>query len=410
MSFWKEPIADTCISYSATSGPDRTAVGPFPFWSGMINDKGRHCDDYDDTTNLCTSYNLPVEFLSKFTVLPNKLYRFRLIGAQSAYAFKFSIQDHLLIVVATDGNLIKPVKEVHYVIVNTGERYDVLVNTSNHEEKDYWILAETLENESEPENFYSPISAHKAEAVLHYESEQNIATSLLEPSETWNCINMTCHVVNCPFSNDSNLANIMNYTCTNPHQFENGLNEVIPSSIHTPTDTLFYNFDFDGELSLNGSSVDGINFRFPPDPPVTEYEKFRANSQKYLCPERGCPYRLNHLSSNSPAYCACTQQVDLSHLSINQSVELVITNMNLNIPERLFRGSAHPVHLHGHSFYVVKTGYPNYTINGNIDTFNDDVDCVAEDGGPCETFSTVYSNGIPIQKVGWRNTYRIRLL
>ena len=365
----------------------------------MINDKGRHCDSYSDVTKLCTSYSLTPNLLNRFDVTSDRQYRFRLIGAQSAYAFKFSVQEHLLTVVATDGNIIKPIEDVHYVIVNAGERYDVIVNTSNHEVKDYWILAETLEIESQEENnFYSPISAHKAEAVLHYESE--VSKSVMEPSETWNCNNTPCHVVNCPFKDKSNLTEIMNYKCINVHQFENGLDELIPSSIHTPMVTLFYNFDFDGELSTNASSVDGINFRFPPDPPVAEYEKFKANGHNYLCPERGCPHRLDS-KANIP-FCACTQQVDLSNIPRDESVELVIANINYNIEDRLFRGSSHPVHLHGHSFYVVEAGYPNYDEKGAISSFNDDIMCEANED-LCQTFSTVYKNGIALQKLKWQD-------
>ena len=395
LKFWKEPItADgECTSFDGTKGPDGTTVAPFPFWSGLINDRGRHCDSFDESTNLCTSYSLTPNFLSHFNVTSNRLYRFRLIGAQSAYAFKFSIQEHLLTVVATDGNVIKPIKEVHYVIVNAGERYDVIVNTSNHEIKDYWILAETLEKDEN--TFYSPISAHKAEGVLHYESE--LSKSVMEPSETWNCTNTICHVVNCPFSDGSSITIIMNYRCSNVHQFENGLDEEIPSSIHTPTVTLFYNFDFDGELSTNASSVDGINFRFPPDSPLADYEKFKVNSQNYLCPERGCPHRL--ASNSKILFCACTQQIDLSNIPQNGSVELVITNINY-IKERLTRGSSHPVHLHGHSFYVVKTGYPKYDNSGAISLLNTDVTCITPNGS-CQTFSTVYINDKVIQELKW---------
>ena len=409
LNFWKEP-PEIGVSYLPTKGPDGNTVGPFPFWSGLINDRGRHCD-YDMTTESCT-YSLPTNQLSHFTVAPSKFYRFRLIGVQAVYAFKFSIQDHLLTVVATDGNIIKPIKEVHYVIVNAGERYDVVVDTSNHEEKDYWILAETLETlqtntpEYQTEEFYTPIKEHKAEAVLHY---QNTEIKVVEPSKTWPCSNESkCHVINCPFNENNNITNntiFQSYRCTNVHQFENDLDDPVSSSIYNVTETFFYNFDFDGEISTNASSVDGINFRFPPHPPVTAYEKFRANSQKYICPGRGCLHRLQqYTKDDDKKFCACTHQVDLSGMPRGSVVEMVITNININVPERLTRGSSHPVHLHGHSFYVVKIGYPSYHENGAISSFNEDVTCFREDNADtCETFSTVkLKDGTNyIQRIGW---------
>uniref|UniRef100_A0A2C9KLA6 Plastocyanin-like domain-containing protein n=1 Tax=Biomphalaria glabrata TaxID=6526 RepID=A0A2C9KLA6_BIOGL len=40
------------------------------------------------------------------------------------------------------------------------------------------------------------------------------------------------------------------------------------------------------------------------------------------------------------------------------------------------KGWAHPMHLHGHSFHVLKIGYPEYdTITGKIIEDNVDIDC-----------------------------------
>ena len=64
----------------------------------------------------------------------------------------------------------------------------------------------------------------------------------------------------------------MNYHCINAHDFETESPQLVPASIHSPFDTLFYNFDFYGEKSTNASSVGGINFRYPPYPPVTEFQ------------------------------------------------------------------------------------------------------------------------------------------
>ena len=72
-------------------------------------------------------------------------YQFRLIRAQVLYAFKFSIQSHKLAVIATDGYYIENITNVNYIIVNTSERYDVIVNADRSPYQNYPILAETLE-------------------------------------------------------------------------------------------------------------------------------------------------------------------------------------------------------------------------------------------------------------------------
>ena len=111
--------------YYSTRGPDYTEVGPIPFWSGIINDKGRHFNNV--SPNIA---NPSCNNLNCFTVKQGNIYRFRLIGAQALYPFRFSIQEHTFTVVATDGTLIVPIPDVNYLIINSGERYDILVNTT----------------------------------------------------------------------------------------------------------------------------------------------------------------------------------------------------------------------------------------------------------------------------------------
>lgn len=42
-------------------------------------------------------------------------------------------------------------------------------------------------------------------------------------------------------------------------------------------------------------------------------------------------------------------------------------------------GYAHPFHLHGHHFYVMKVGWPSYNGSGFIDQMNQDIDCPGRD-------------------------------
>ena len=96
--------------YDSTRSYEEGEVGPVPYFSGIINGKGRH----DDVPYIKTR-------LSIFTVQAGKTYRFRLIGAQNLYAYKFSIDGHKLTVVGTDGYWIQPVENVDYIIIHTGE-------------------------------------------------------------------------------------------------------------------------------------------------------------------------------------------------------------------------------------------------------------------------------------------------
>ena len=386
LRYWKEPLPKDppYTGYSGTRTVDNTAVGPQPFWSAIINDKGRHYDENGNTNIKHTSLNF-------FNCSRGKQYRFRLIGAQGLYAFKFSIEGHRLTVVASDGFQIKSIRNVDYIIINTGERYDVIVKC-NQKPRDYWIWAETLEDErfSGQKGFYNPISKHRAEAVLHYTS--STATTMSDISSTKKCTpRFKCRAVNCPFIQYSNVMN-----CINSHQFK-PLEKVLSSVMGVPKKTLFYSFGFDGEISTLGSSVDGINFRFPAQPPLTNYKEF----QKDICIKRGCDH------DNHP-HCACTQVLDISELNYGDVVEIVMINRN-NDPTGL-RGTSHPIHLHGHTFYVHDVGYPMYNFSVQFQKANDDIECVLEDGSPCPTyFITVEGNGGKMkQTVRYTNNQRPR--
>ena len=124
--------------YNVTRGPDFTELGPVPFWSAIINDKGRHYNEMGQTEIRPISLNY-------FNVTRGDRFCFRIIGAQALYPFRFSIEGHKLTVIATDGNPIIPIEDVNYVIINTGEQYDVVVHANNPEQKNFWIWSESLE-------------------------------------------------------------------------------------------------------------------------------------------------------------------------------------------------------------------------------------------------------------------------
>lgn len=211
--------------YQATLGPDCTAVGPIPYWSGLINGKGRYT--ISDPSPL-----------SVFPVAANKAYRFRVIGAQSVYAYSLSVDAHKLIVIATDGHFIEPIT-IDFFIVHSGERYDFILKTMDLSEGSYWIRAETLEKDRE----------HSARAILKYGSEDDTNvdwTSVNIPDSPNTCTaDQQCDVLNCPFLNYSvdEYKNCINLTSLSPFTR-------LPVQ-STPCDelnncTLFLNFGFEG--------------------------------------------------------------------------------------------------------------------------------------------------------------------
>ena len=241
--------------YTSTCSLDGAEVGPIPYWSGLINGLGKHYDVSFENT-----------ILSAFYVKLGEQYRFRLIGAQANYAYKFYIEGHKLRVIATDGFFIEPIS-ADYLIVNTGERYDFLLEANQTYATDFLIRAETLEVNCSSFEVDKGVERNDAIAALSYGNSMNmtaIAGAYINDFSKPICTAQNpCTVVNCPFEKWSTPS----YTCVNVDKFRLLFptpEEDIPAfTSDWPPDsaTFFFNFGFDSiELT---STVNGRNFLVP---------------------------------------------------------------------------------------------------------------------------------------------------
>ena len=344
--------------YNRTDSFEGAGVGPIPYFSGIINGKGRHTGvPYIQTR------------LSIFTVDAGNTYRFRLVGAQGLYAYKFSIDSHKLTVVGTDGYWLEP-EEVDYIIIHTGERYDFLLNAANTDgPNDFWMRAETLEIDRSGAGPPYQSLGHVAEAILHYEQpgesddpDVNVPSTqyetIKENSPPIEC-NRTnpCKAVNCPFLDFHRKYHI---TCVNvqdlrlleptpPDELPRAIPEDCPNCTH------FINFSFEGDSQT--SSVNGRNFIFPSYPPQIEPRKFKNS-------DITCDLMAN--CNPFTTACTCVHVIDIPQ---NETVQMVFSAIGV-------RDNAHPIHLHGHTFHVVHVGYPEYgSATGFIGNHTSDIDC-----------------------------------
>ena len=344
--------------YASTRSFDNGGAGPIPYFSGIINGKGRHVDvPYNKTR------------LSIFTVESGKIYRFRLVGAQGLYSYSFSIDGHKLIVVGTDGYWIEPEKEVDYIMIHPGERYDFLLNATETS-KDYWIRAETMEINQNGQGPPYESLGHVAEAILHYnqdgespDPDADVPSHRYEEIKNSSTLRVCtkenpCKAVNCPFQKFHSSYNI---TCTNVDELRlleptppGELPNANPNS-QCRNCTHFINFSFEGGSQT--SSVNGRNFILPSFPPLTQYNDFRKKDT--IC-------NLTADCNPSTLECSCVMVIDIPY---NETVQLVFSSMGAFL-------SAHPIHLHGHTFHVVAVGYPEYdNITGFVKKRNSDISC-----------------------------------
>lgn len=351
--------------YNSTFSYDRGDVGPVPYFSGIINGLGRH----EDVPYIKTR-------LSVFTVEEGNLYRFRLVGAQGLYPYKFSIDGHKLILLATDGYLIEPVRNVDFIIIHTGERYDFLLNaTQPRGLENYWIRAQTTEIESDDGLPPYQSAEHLAEAILHYRqpgdgNKPDIPSSEYEaiknqsPVRQCNASNQ-CKAANCPFR----YFHPSYYTdCVNVDQFR--LLEETPAHLvpenqpSCPECEIIFNFNFEGEGET--SAINGRNFLLPSAPPQTQPDNFYDHNTI-------CDTSIN--CNPSTLDCTCVHERTIPYM---KTIHFVLSAVGVY-------ANSHPVHLHGHSFQVAHIGYPDYDnatgfiVNHSRDIMCEEAGCMA----PC---------------------------
>ena len=354
-----------------TIGPDGKEAGNYPFWSALINGKGKHPSN--DIPYLKSRLHI-------FSVDPGQVYRFRLIGAINNYVFRFSIDEHQLWVVGTDGYWVDPVP-VDYIALQSGERYDfLLITKASPSKNDFWMRSEAQEIDVEENTTptepapYRLLLDRAAESILHY----NVAGSTLPTSadyvrikENSIPVNSTCttskpcKVMNCPW----NIHSSYKLSCI----YVDSLRLIIPTDESllpkvTPDEEIFFQFGTEGVGAL--SSVNGRRTLFPSVPPALtgSEEAYQQLVNEELCKELDNPNICNgvRLTVYNPN-CSC---VHVRGLDYQKSYQMVYTVAG---PHGTF---SHPVHMHGHSFWVLKIGLPPIdSTTGFVNCFSDDLVC-----------------------------------
>ena len=348
-----------------TFSPDGAEVSAIVYWSGIINGKGRHQEvPYTETR------------LSIFTVSSDNTYRFRLIGAQSIFAYCVSVDEHKLIVIATDGALVEPM-EVDYIIIHSGERYDFLLNTKTHSEinrENFMIRADTLE-----------VEPHFAEAILHYDTGSNVEPKSIQyesikdssiPVSSRCTETSHCSVLNCPFKEYNSSYNV---DCIHIHQLKLMFPEPdnnLPDVQVGEADKLFFNFGFEGPKG--SSSMNARNMKVLPSYPLSlsvgnTNRVQRINEEECKGIENSTVCDDNSIDNADECACVHIRKIE-KDLSIQMVLSTVLPN-ETDTPERLKRINAHPVHLHGHYFHVVDIQFGEYNEDGVLENTNKDINC-----------------------------------
>lgn len=344
--------------------------------SFIINGKGWY--DLPDKLDKLNAFanrakRLPLE---KFSVQPNKRYLFRVIGSNMGFPIVVSVNDHKINLVATDGNPIVPINDLDYLIINGGERYDFELVTKETSNQNFFIIIEGLA--SYDWNFKPLTVDHYGIAILNYADSNDLryiprACSNLAP----------CMISNCPYlpRRDGNVR------CVDVAQMQSPEYKISPNEkeklfkrryAESEFEEHFFNFHFSGPIKMR-SSVNGKQYSMPRMPPFFS-SKFEDSITGMECPSTCTGEQTCHCSSRT-------------QITPGKVIQFVLYNMGKGAG---VEGTAHPIHLHGHHFYVLDMGYPEYNASGVFLRNNREINCKQDDSEYCNAVgwsSTLYRNG-----------------
>ncbi|XP_062618570.1 uncharacterized protein LOC134280158 [Saccostrea cucullata] len=314
----------------------------FQLHVGLVNGLGRRYINNDP--NFPEKPYIPLE---TFTVTQNRYYRFRVTNVGIGSAFEISIDDHKLMIVAFDGNDVVPFK-ADVVTISPAERVDFIV-FARRPLNNYYINFLTAATKcSTGEEMTRRQGTH---AVLNYAGVDKYIPPMIRPRQCTNF--MPCVVVNQVYGVYPVNQHTVNVPITSlqPTPLVLSKNPVPRVTPGVTKQLFFLNF----LLKEGRPVINGIRFHMP-----------SAALQTYPGPDAIVPCGPETCTAND---CQCTHMLKLGLGNIIDFVFFSFSDIK----------AAHPVHLHGHHFHVLKIGYPPYDfMTGNTTSRNPDITCLDE--------------------------------
>ncbi|XP_060081291.1 uncharacterized protein LOC132560644 [Ylistrum balloti] len=279
-----------------------------------------------------------------FLVSQGFRHRFRLISnGVNNCPINFSVDNHTLIVISSDGSPFKPVK-VESLNMFAGERYDVIIDATNPVDN-YWIRTKGMAD-CGPE-----MKSAAQTAILRYVDASDTLPRGCTDYESGHRYGMKLNPFNEEMNSDG-VITVADLLSTEPNdislksipdrQFYLGMdfNLVENYRFHDPD---FYSLSSQMRAGVGHHAhhlftpqINGITYINPPSPPLSQYHR----ASQFFCDEND--FQVDCKSQ----LCECTHRL---RVKVGEVVELVL------IDEGKHLDNSHPMHLHGHSFRVVAT-------------------------------------------------------
>ncbi|KAK4774252.1 hypothetical protein SAY87_029271 [Trapa incisa] len=317
-----------------------------------------HSSGYAINGELGDFSNCSSETTNHYTVEYGKTYLLRIVNAVVNAELFFAIADHNLTAVGMDGAYIKPINST-YIMVSPGQTIDVLFTA----------------NQS-PGNYYMAVRQFSSENPSVTGFDHSLGSAIVEYSGGE--YNSSSSSVNYPHNLPQNLD------MKSGREFVNRIrsldSEDYPTSIPTNITTRMYitvsmnvlckNSTSCSEQAMGNMLATSLNNISWVNPEMDVLQAYYRNiSGIYTEDFPDFPSIMYNFTSDYDDYdlnlVVTNQATKVKVLEYGESVEIVFQGTTL------LQGSVnHPMHLHGHSFYVVGLGYGNFNNETDPQTYN----------------------------------------
>lgn len=259
--------------------------------------------------------------LTLFHVNTTTRYKFKLIGATSNICpVTFEIEGHNFTIIATDARNVKPFL-ADKLTITAGERFDIVIDTTKREKKDYLMRIQTIEpctDENERTEY----------AILKYGHKMSEGLSL----KFWSGENPSREIFKTSKEIDSNSPDKIHITALNAEDFDDNLLLLEPEesfhlSLGTPPvqiEEIFERGIFRPFLVANQpeyfntiGAINNISFTFPTVPILSQYDEI---DESIFCNETS---KTSAKCFKDHDHCFCTHRLIAPEYS---AVEFIITN------------------------------------------------------------------------------------
>ncbi|KAF5779983.1 putative laccase [Helianthus annuus] len=298
-------------------------------------------------------YNCSASGTTKIKVDQGKTYLLRMVNAGMNNLMFFGIANHSLTVVGSDGAYTKPLVS-NYITIAPGQTIDLLFE-ANQPNNRYYVAAK-LFNGQPASRFQNTTTT----AIIEYSGNYTPSNPLIVPS--------------LPASNDRNASFNFTSSLRSLASAEHPID--VPLTIKR---TLLYTLSINAipcaanetceairNTSRFAASINNITFDMPSSSVLQAYYR-GVNRGVYGddFPDNP-PLKFNYTQASglNATLRLPTVGTEVTMLKHNHTVELVFQGTNL------VAGVDHPMHLHGHSFYVVGSGFGNYKRSRDAPNYN----------------------------------------